>query len=79
MLVLRSAVNSRQHKLTLSVLTRLHRHYGRPVLEHEIADELDSLTTADELPPPVDLVLGDLRRAGLTTTAASGWVPAPSR
>jgi hypothetical protein len=59
----------------MHALTAVHRRVRRPVLEHEIADELDVLITGDELPPPVDLVLDDLCRAGRSAPEAGGWVP----
>ena len=69
------APTSAQHALTVQALHRLHGRVGRPVLEHELADELDVLVTGDMLPPPVDLVLEDLRRAGLSVPVGDGWVP----
>jgi len=68
-------VLSSQHARTLGVLWSLFRRSGRPVREDEIADELDVLLTADELPPPVELLLRHLQDAGLSMAAADGWAP----
>jgi hypothetical protein len=59
----------------MEALACLHHRVGRPVREDEVADELDRLIMGDELPPPVELVLDDLRRAGLSKAVAGGWVP----
>jgi hypothetical protein len=74
--VLAAAPTSAQHVLTAQALKILHRRVGRPVLEHELADELDVLVTGDMLPPPVDLVLLDLHRAGMSVQVGNGWLPA---